>query len=85
MYISREVRDILKEWKAESKFTHQCLYGQGNRNDEEYEHTLIIYTDHPGYFIGVGGTLHAKYAEKICKASYGEIKKVSYVETRGIF
>ena len=81
MIITKEIHEILREWKKEAKVSHICLYGKGYGDDTG---ALVIYTDHPGPFIGRMGERHARFEKRICDASFGTIKKVSYVETRGI-
>ena len=85
MYISKQVHEILREWKSEAKITHLCLYGQADFNTPDREHTLVIYTDQPGPFIGRAGERHAYYVERIRKASHERIQQVHYMETDGIF
>lgn len=81
MIITSEIHNILREWKAEAKISHVCLYGKGYGENSD---SLMIYTDHPGPFIGKMGERHSRFEKRICEASYGTIKRVSYVETRGI-
>lgn len=78
MYINRGVHKKLKEWKAEAKNTHLCVY-KGEKDN------LIIYTDRPGYMIGRAGTLVEKYRKAIEAESFGTIKNILFVETYGIF
>lgn len=77
-WISRGVHNVLKEWKAEAKNTHLCVYAA---NDG----VLTIYTDRPGCLIGRGGSTVAKYRERIKEESFGTIHDVKFVETQGIF
>jgi len=77
-FVGRGVEKLLREWRVEAKNNHLCLYkGEGD--------TLIIYTDRPGYMIGMHGNLVDKYRKKISEASFGTIKNISFIETYGIF
>lgn len=78
MFVGRNVQELLKSWKFEAKNPHLCLY----KKDGD---TLIIFTDHPGYMIGMAGKLAEKYRNKIAEASFGTIKHINFVETHGIF
>ncbi len=72
------VREVLQEWKAESKVTHLMLYKLRGG-------TLTIYTDRPGPLIGTRGERIARYQEKLLALPIYHIKEVRIEETNGIF
>ena len=72
------VHKILNEWKAESKVTHLMLFKL--RAGE-----LTIFTDRPGQLIGKGGSLIAKYEEKLKTLPFNRVNAIKIIETDGIF
>jgi ribosomal protein S3 len=72
------VREILQEWKKESKATHLMLYKLRNN-------ILTIYTDRPGPLIGCRGERIARYQAKLKALPMYNIKEIKLEETTGIF
>ena len=68
--------EIMKAYKEEAKVKHTILFRYTN-------HKLIICTDHPGYMIGVRGSLVEKY-NQICKDIDPRFEGIEFVETEGI-
>ena len=68
--------EIMKAYKEEAKVKHTILFRYTN-------HKLIICTDHPGYMIGVRGSLVEKY-ERICRDIDKNFEGIEFVETEGI-
>ena len=73
------VQKILRDWIVESKILSAITY---RLRHEEGQYTLTIYTDHPGWMIGVAGTLGNKYRDILCKEL--NVKKVNFVEVDGV-
>lgn len=72
--IPNYLKELLGQWKAESKFDGTILYKIDHR-----ERKLILYTYGIGYLIGKAGSLVNKY-EKILKGKYN-INDIEFVET----
>lgn len=79
------IRDIMKEWKEEARVKYIVLYRlkrEGNDyNDAKYK--LVMCTNHPGPFIGMRGSLVAKYQDKLSEALKKKVF-VEFVETTDI-
>lgn len=76
MLTNRQIRKIIKQWKAECGVTHTILFRFSAGE-------LVIYTDKPGYMIGLRGEKAFKY-ERIFKSLDKEFKNVHFIETDGI-
>lgn len=71
----RDIRNILKQWKAEAKATRVIQFRYDSSTG-----VLSIYTSQPGYLIGRYGNLVEKY-KQILKDSVRSFTKVEFVET----
>ena len=78
MLTNRKIQEIIKQWKTECGVTHTILFRYHSLKGE-----LIIYTDKPGYMIGLRGEKAFKY-ERIFKSLDKEFKNVHFIETDGI-
>lgn len=74
--MTREISDIIKEWKDEAGVKGVVLVGKSYYNDGK----LKICTDRPGMMIGFRGELVNKYTEKLNKVDK-YIKEIEFVET----
>ena len=68
--------EIMKAYKEEAHVKHTILFRYTN-------HRLIICTDHPGYMIGMRGSLVEKY-NQICRDIDPRFEGIEFVETEGI-
>ena len=73
------LKKILCDWIVESKIVSAITY---RLRHEEGQLTLSIYTDRPGWMIGVTGTLIDKYRDILCKEL--NVKKINFVEVDGV-
>ena len=58
-----QTRKIIEEWCNECQKT--ASYSASNKYN-----MVTLYTTHPGYFIGVKGTLIEKYRNKLCEIGW---------------
>lgn len=77
MLTTKQIQKIIREWKAECGVTHTVLFKYNMYGE------LIIYTDKPGYMIGLHGELVYKYSERF-KSLDTNFDKILFGETHGI-
>jgi ribosomal protein S3 len=77
-FVHNQHKQLIEDWCKECKVTTPIGY----YND--YQGTLTIYTDYPGYLIGRGGEKVRKFEETLSK-EFGKPYKVKFIEVRGGF
>ena len=76
----KEISNIIKEWKDEAHVNGVILVSRYS----DFEDTIEIYTDKPGYMIGCRGELVNKYMEKL-KMHNPHLKHITFKETDSWF
>ncbi len=76
--MNKEISRIIKEWKDEAGLIHNDIILINAY--PTIRNVLTIYTNKPGFMIGKGGELHAKYEEKL-KEILPNLERVTFVET----
>lgn len=69
---------LIEHWEAEAKLTEPVVY------DYNYHEGFTIYTNHPGYLIGKGGSLINKYRIRL-KEEFGKNSDIKFVEIKNGF
>ena len=77
MLTTKQIQKILREWKADCNVTHIVLFRYRTHGE------LTVYTDRPGYMIGLHGKLVYKYTERF-KSLDNNFDKILFIETHGI-
>lgn len=72
--------NMIEEWCKEAGVTSPVGY-----YNELEKHIITIYTNKPGYLIGMGGCLVNKFKKRLCEQFYANEYEVKFVEIRGGF
>ena len=77
MLTTKQIQKILREWKAECGVTHTVLFRYSTCGE------LTVYTDRPGYMIGLHSKLVYRYTERF-KSLDNNFDRILFIETHGI-